>query len=301
MNNVKLGTLLLKRKRSSDSPPASIQPQLRIAYRIVRPSLLNSDHSPLVLIHGGPSLASEYLNPIVDEALLKNRSIILYDQLGCGWSSAPSQNDFYGVKNMALDLRELLWHFHECHNMKQYHLLGHSLGGAIGYELIKLNTSLNKNTEKMPTCLSFILSNASTNFKLSENERRRLYDQIRKQQNSSSDIAEDHYDIFFSRHICRNKQVPNVLQMALTRQGKEWSANTYVATPVDADKTKEFPRVLIIRGEHDFVTEKCTIGWSDLIGKALLEVVLSGCAHYPHLECPNQYTEEIQRFCNSNE
>ena len=61
------------------------------------------------------------------------------------------------------------------------------------------------------------------------------------------------------------------------------------------------PPALVIRGEYDFVTETCTSGWNDLFRKTVLEVVLKDCAHYPHLEHPDEYAREINHFCVSNE
>lgn len=281
---IMLGTVILDRSISLSQTLQ--QPPLRLAYRIIRPSLLKSEHAPLLFIHGGPSLASEYLNPIVDEPLLQDRSIILYDQLGCGWSSIPTHGGWYGVENMALDLRVLLKCLKEKHNLTRYHMCCHSLGGSIGYEMLR---TLQAEDFNMPQCLSFILSNAATNFVLSDSERRRLFVQLGDTQSA-----------FFKTHICRCKETPNALQLALTRRGKAWSANSYVALPVEriADT---FPPTLIIRGEYDFVTEICTSGWTDLIGKRLAEVVMSDCAHYPHLEEPAAYCEQLRQFCTYNE
>ena len=286
-----LGTFILKRNLPCEA--SSRTPPLRIAYRITRPSLLSSEHAPLLFIHGGPSLSSEYLNPIADECLLKDRSLIFYDQLGCGWSSIPLQNDWYGVENMASDLNELLKHLNKVHSLNRFHLCGHSLGGAIGYELIRQHLGQN-----MPRCLSFVLSNATTDFKLSDLERKRLSSHFMKEYDTS--MTKDVKDRFFQTHICRTKELPRVLELALTRRGKDWSANDYTASAMNKHYA-QCPSALIIRGEYDFVTETCTKGWNDLFRKTVLDVVLKDCAHYPHLEHPDEFAREIHHFCASNE
>jgi proline iminopeptidase len=295
----KLGTFLLQRKISLTSS----QPPLRIAYRIIRPSLLRSSQAPLLFIHGGPSLPSEYLDPIADTSLpLHNRSLILYDQLGCGWSSIPQQDEWYSVENMASDLYELLRHLEKEHGIDRYHLCGHSLGGAIGYEFLRRSLGSSEDRD-MPRCLSFTLSNASTNFKLSDYERKRLFDQFLKQHHLMG-FRKGIHDNFFQTHICRTEQIPHVLQSAQTRRGKSWSAEEYTALPLCEDITR-FPHVQIIRGEYDFITENCISGWTDLIRnkcvKELQKVVMKDCAHYPHLEHPHEHAGELQRFCCSNE
>lgn len=299
VRDCKLGTFLLQRKITGIA--SNSQPPLRIAYRIIRPSLMRTQKAPLVLIHGGPSLASEYLDPISDESLsLKDRSLVLYDQLGCGWSSIPQEDEWYGIENMAVDLTELLCHLQKQYKMEKYHLCGHSLGGAIGYEALRSQSLGNVGVEHMPRCLSFILSNASTNFILSDSERCRLYDQLQGQQSSGRVSSKALRENFFRAHICRTTEIPPALKSALTRRGKVWSANDYVAVPLDTDV--RFPPVLIIRGEHDFITETCTSAWNDLIGKSgartIQKVVMSECAHYPHLEHPMEYAREIHCFCS---
>jgi pimeloyl-ACP methyl ester carboxylesterase len=150
---------------------------------------------------------------------------------------------------MALDLLELLEHLKKQYGLTAYHLCGHSLGGAIGYEALRHNNDEYRNN--LPVCLSFILSNASTNFNLSELKE-----------------SKDSMNEFIAAHVCRTEKFPKVLRSAMSRRGKEWSANDYVAVPLER-QLAHFPLVLIIRGEYDFVTEVCTNGWKCLIGKPI--------------------------------
>ncbi len=233
LSDCKFGTFLLKRKSSTSNPVQNILP-LRIAYRIIRPSLLQKKSKecssiPLVVVHGGPSLPSEYLSPLAhDNLALKNRSIIFYDQLGCEWSSIPQQNEFYGVPQMGMDLRDLMCHLKKEWRVDKFHLMGHSLGAAIAYEYLKLAQRRNgqsSNREgnhgdlengQLPQCLSLILSNASTDFALSERERDRLYGEFILQQHQTQHAKKSMHkndaDLqmqFFQTHICRTPAMPN--------------------------------------------------------------------------------------------
>jgi hypothetical protein len=59
-----------------------------LSYRIFRPMTLSSKQAcPIVVLHGGPSVPSDYLYPLVD--VVPYRSIVFYDQLGCGRSDVP--------------------------------------------------------------------------------------------------------------------------------------------------------------------------------------------------------------------
>ena len=320
----KFGTFLLQRTiSSSSSSPIHKQPPLRISYRIHHPQLLNnstkqedpiaSRHpAPLIVIHGGPSLPSEYLAPLANH--LRNRAIVFYDQLGCGWSSQPQENGWYGVLQMSQDLEELIRHLRDVWNIHAFHLLGHSLGGAIGFELLKAQILAGRDgsSEKdTPICLSLCLSNASTNFQLSSSEQARLFQEFHSQHSQTKMQEKSLSDQFFQTHICRTRTKPAELELALSRRGVEWSANDYSATPfapaslfATNESTEFFPPILIIRGLHDFVTETCTRGWYDIFPSFLKdghnrvkEVILEDCAHYPHFEQPERYACEVEQFC----
>ena len=320
----KFGTFLLQRTLSVSSKHT--HPPLRISYRIMHPQLLNISNkpedsitsrqpAPLLVVHGGPSLPSEYLTPLANH--LKNRAIVFYDQLGCGWSSQPREHEWYGVLQMSQDLGELVQHLKEVWNVHKFHLLGHSLGGAIGFEFLKAQILAGRDgsSEHIPPCLSLILSNASTNFQLSSSEQIRLFQEFQLQHSETKMHETSVANQFFQFHICRTPTKPAELELALSRRGMEWSANEYTAMPLAPastvaanGKTEQFPPILIMRGLHDFVTETCTRGWNDIFASSLedghrqvKEVILDDCAHYPHFERPERYASEIEQFCSSSE
>ncbi len=321
-------------RRTITSMPKQNQPRLCISYRIIHPSLLNNTAltqteiaAPLLVVHGGPSLPSEYLTPLANR--IHNRSIIFYDQLGCGWSSIPREKEWYGVTQMSQDLEELVQHLKEVWKVQSFHLLGHSLGGVIGYEYLKSRITaqnLDERQEDAPQCLSFILSNASTNLALSSSEQKRLFQKFQLQQSKTLTPPSNNRqlqkrrlsigDEFFHAHICRTLIKPVELELALSRRGMEWSANDYFVTPPPlvhtnnkmeasssiatiTNSVNRFPPVLSIRGQHDFVTEICTRGWFEIfVADGIREVILDDCAHYPHLEQPQRYSDQIENFCS---
>jgi hypothetical protein len=95
----------------------------KVAYRIFRPNALNSQyrHSPLVVIHGGPSVPCDYLLPLVDAIKMPPRSIIFFDQLGCGRSDHPSSLDDYSIDYIVQDLHQLI---NETLHLSKFHLYG---------------------------------------------------------------------------------------------------------------------------------------------------------------------------------
>ena len=74
----------------------------RVWYRIVGGG---SDHDsiPLLTLHGGPGVPHDYIENLADLAS-NTRSIILYDQLGCGRSDKPDDTSLWRVGRFVEEL-----------------------------------------------------------------------------------------------------------------------------------------------------------------------------------------------------
>jgi pimeloyl-ACP methyl ester carboxylesterase len=84
--------------------------------------------APLVLIPG-TGFAGNVWNPSQVPVLSKSLQVIVFDQRGCGRSSAP--DGVYTIDQMACDVAALLDHL----GLESAHILGHSMGGRIGLAL----------------------------------------------------------------------------------------------------------------------------------------------------------------------
>src|SRR5437764_15482116 len=86
--------------------------------------LSETEKAPIVILHGGPGAAHDYVESIAELAVSRGRPCILYDQLGCGRSQhlrqAPAE--FWTV---ALFRRELVTVLDRLGVANRYHLLGH--------------------------------------------------------------------------------------------------------------------------------------------------------------------------------
>jgi len=80
----------LQKEEDDTKEEEKITETYNIAYKIFRPMTLSSKKaSPILVLHGGPSVPSDYLFPLVNA--VPYRSIIFYDQLGCGQSDEPKE------------------------------------------------------------------------------------------------------------------------------------------------------------------------------------------------------------------
>ncbi len=82
--------------------------------------------APLLILHGGPGIPSAYLNCLAN--LASDRSVIFYDQLGCGRSDRPTASEGYFVKEHFIDEID---HVRDNLGLSKVHLLGHSWGGLL--------------------------------------------------------------------------------------------------------------------------------------------------------------------------
>ncbi|EJK60276.1 hypothetical protein THAOC_19400, partial [Thalassiosira oceanica] len=90
-------------------------------------NLSSAQAAPIVALHGGPSVPSDYLYPLGD--VVPYRSIVFYDQLGCGKSDKPDDASLYSTAHSVDDLRVLLRKI----GVRRFHLYGQSYGGILGY------------------------------------------------------------------------------------------------------------------------------------------------------------------------
>lgn len=279
-------------------PSANDSLPFDLAYRVYHPSLLDSsDAPPILILHGGPSLPSEYLHPLAEQ--IPNRSVIFYDQLGCGQSSRPENEKFYSIDKSIDDLNDLI----NTLGIKRLHLYGHSFGGVLAYEYAKrLAEQIGREEvdwESCPEILSIMLSNTSTSVQLSNEEEHRLMRSLKAVGFNNEGVGFE--SIFWKFHQCRTEVIPRQLSNAISNWGKIWYENSsvlnYQATP-PSRWAVDLPPLFIMRGEHDFVTESCTIGWRLLFNhENVREFIMGGCAHYCHLEAPEEYGTHVRTFC----
>ena len=193
-----------------------------LSYCIFRPRQLYDDNKPpLLCLHGGPSIPSNYLLPIVN--VVTDRSVIFYDQWGCGKSSRPrsrpkskskesesESGEYYPPFSIPIMVEHLRQLTVEHWKLKKFHLLGHSFGGILAYEYFLLSAkplktktkqldeeendeNENENEENSisvsSVCCSLILSSTPTSAALIQSESERLLQDL----NNNNDNDNDSY------------------------------------------------------------------------------------------------------------
>ena len=308
-----------------------------LSYCIFRPRQLNDERKPpLLCLHGGPSVPSNYLLPIVNG--VTDRAVIFYDQWGCGKSSRPellpandesnttskkSQYRPFSIPTMVEHLRQLI---EEHWKLKRFHLLGHSFGGILAYEYLltmkRRKEDIGWQQNAIPC--SLILSSTPTSSRIIKSESHRLLRNLENSTGSFDDgdgdgaipVGKDlsseqqtqrkqsiqYSEEFRQTHECRLPNPPLSLMNAMSQMGPiPWrgipAIESYEAEAMKDDPSYELPPALLMRGEYDLCTEQCMVGWKErLSSNSTEETILANCSHYAMLEDERLYGEEILRF-----
>jgi len=256
-------------------------------------SLSSRQAAPVVVLHGGPSVPSNYLYPLVD--VVPYRSIVFHDQLGCGSSDEPPDVSLYSMRDSVEDMKALL----KLLGVRRFHLYGQSYGGILAFEYLKSVATGGDDDGSAPVCLSAILSSAPTNVTEVESEFVRLIQEIASSAEESKTEAEL-AELFRKTHRCRLPEMPRVLEDAYARAGSVWRGTSaisgYAASPPPAGAAR-MPPAMIMRGEHDFVSESSVAGWRDAFSTGVLRyMTLSGCSHHGLSEDGASYGEIVDSF-----
>ncbi len=137
MRTIALSMLLIAGACSSSMATAAVSAQSiltggsrlavpggEIWYRVVG----SGTGTPLILIHGGPGISSDYLKSM--EALGEDRPVVRYDQLGAGKSDVVTDTSLFAISRFVEELETLRRHL----GLERVHLYGHSWGSILAFE-----------------------------------------------------------------------------------------------------------------------------------------------------------------------
>mmetsp|Transcript_16960 Transcript_16960/g.20713 ORF Transcript_16960/g.20713 Transcript_16960/m.20713 type:complete len:391 (-) Transcript_16960:94-1266(-) len=283
------GNIEVSREYNDDSNTI-ITSTHNLHYRIHnRINLSSMKAAPLLVLHGGPGVPSNYLYPL--KQVIPYRSIVFYDQLGSGKSPGPDSIEAYSIEQSLDDLQLLIKKL----NLRRFHLYGQSWGGILAYEYLK-RVAEDDDDDHKPECLSVILSSSPTNVKQVEESANSIIGNLLEEDDDTSTLAER----FRLAAQCRVTEKPQPLVDAYENAGTIWRG-TDVIKEWNAVKPKEgskrMPSALSMRGEYDFVTKECVQDWKQVFNHPFVRFkVLDECSHHGLLEDGQQYGEIVDSF-----
>jgi proline-specific peptidase len=257
---------------------------------------------PLLCLHGGPGsthLGMTALDPLADE-----RRVVLYDQLGSGNSSKPSDPSLWTVELFLAELANV----RDALALNRMHLLGHSWGGMLAQEY-----ALTQPAGLVSLVLSSTLSSAALWREESLRLRAALPVDVRDPldaHEAAGTTDDPEYEravfAFLHRHLCRLDPWPPVVEELIRATNLEvyntmWGPSEAYPTGVlaDWDVTSRLGEIhvpaLVLCGRYDEATPLQAETIAAVLPDAEL-VIFEESAHVAPVEEPDLYLATVRAF-----
>jgi len=268
---------------------------------------------PLIVVHGGPGMAHDYLRNLAALADETGRTVVHYDQVGCGRSShrpdAPA--DFWTPQLFVDEFANLV----AALGFERYHLLGQSWGGMLGAEIA---------VRRPEGLASLAICNSPASMQLWVEGANALRAQLPEDVQVALDRHEadgtiedpeylDATQVFYERHVCRVVPAPQdfvdteaqmvaeptvyhtmngVNEFFVTGTLQDW-------TVIDRLDAVAAP-TLVVAGEFDEATPET---WAPFVERIpdVRSHVFPGASHCSHLEQPEAFRAVVGVFLREHD
>jgi proline-specific peptidase len=260
--------------------------------------------TPVLLLHGGPGAASDYMHPLA-ERLADHRPVVLYDQLGCGRSDHPDDTSLWTVDRSVAEVDQV----RAALGLERCHLLGQSWGGWLAIEYMARGT---RGVERLVLASTsagipeFMAGARGLIEELPEPHRTVLIELGAKGEYDHPDYQAA-VDVFYHRHLCRADPWPDaLLRSSAQMEGNQVYLTMNGPTEFDVigrlrewDRTADLGRIdvptLVTCGRYDEITPSCSETITRGIPNARMHV-FERSAHCAHLEEPDDYARIVEAF-----
>ena len=280
-------------------------------YRVTG-DLLNAKKRPLVVLHGGPGAAHDYLE-VLQAIAGQGRAVIHYDQIGCGRSThLPDKGvDFWTVELFLDELGNLLRHLGI---EDAYHVLGQSWGGMLAAEFA---------VTRPKGLRSLVIANSPASMVTWVEEANRLREKLPPEvqatllrHEAAGTTTHAEYvaatRVFYDRHLCRVPW-PDAVARSFAQIEKDPTVYHTMNGPsefhvigtlknwtiVDRLDRIAVP-TLVISGRHDEATEACVRPYAERIKGARWEI-FENSSHLPHVEESESYMKLVGAFLDAHD
>jgi len=272
----------------------------KVWYRAVGDN--NNDATPLLCLHGGPGFTHHYLEPL--EALAASRTVIFYDQLGCGNSDRPGDPALWTVDRFVEELAQV----RAALNLDRLHLFGSSWGGMLAMQYV---------LDRRPDLESLILCGSPASMPRWAADCAELLDQqpaeVRRtisDHEASGFTACPEYQAallgFYREHVCRMDPWPPGLERSFAQAGydvyntmngpSEFTVTGTLKTWDVMDRLSEITtRTLLVGGRHDECRPDHLAEMHRRIPGSRLEII-ENASHLCFAEQPVVFTKIITDF-----
>ena len=280
-------------------------------YRIVG-DLKNSAPGklPLLVLHGGPGMAHDYVESIAGIAET-GRPVIFYDQLGCGLSDHPHDPDLWHVPLFVEEVAAV----RDALGLERVHILGQSWGGMLGMEYALTQPD---------GLASLIVANSPASMTQWVEEANRLRTELpkdvqqaltRHEQAGTTDTPEYEaaVNVYYERHLCRVIPFPDSINRTIAQMVADPEVYHTMNGPSEFyvvgrlknwDIRHRLPEItiptLVLSGRHDEATPLI----AETVHKGIPNsewVLFEDSSHTPHIEETERYLQVVEEFLSRAE
>ena len=286
--------LLVQKYSNNESEFVSNDQGLRVHYR----DQGAAGNRPIVLLHGN-SNSLQTFEPLVN-ALISNYRVISLDFPGHGLTGAHPQND-YGYKGLSDALALVVNHL----SLKDYSLLGHSMGGWVAWRYAvdnpdQLNSLILMSASGMPPRKNDPIKQDGLGFKLLKSAigpllsgytlpRSVITKSTEKSMVQQDMVTQELIDTYWE--LLREPENRRALAYR-AKEGRELEK-------ADLAKSIKLPTLLIWGEQDSFVYPSASISFSERIDNTQT-LLIPNVGHLPMLESTETVALAIQNFIGDN-
>jgi L-proline amide hydrolase len=268
---------------------------------------------PLFVLHGGPGMAHNYVRNIAGLARETGRTVIHYDQIGCGNSThLPDAPADFWTPDLFVD------EFHtvrEALGIDEYHLLGQSWGGMLGAEIAVRQPSglASLSICNSPASMELWMAGCAELRAQLPVETQAALDRHEKADTVTDPEYVEATNEFYRRHLCRVEPMPQDLIDTIAQMEAEPTVYHTMNGPNEFyvwgtlrgwSIIDRLPRItaptLVIAGEFDEAAPAAWQPYVDHIAGATSHV-FEGTSHCSHLEKPEEFRAVVADFLASHD
>ena len=281
----------------------------RVWYRIVG-AKASETKLPLLVLHGGPGGAHDYLEPI---SLLANdgRQVIFYDQLGCGLSDHIHNPDVWTVDLFVEEVDAV----RKALGLDRLHILGQSWGGmlAMEYALTQPTGVASLTIANSPASMIQWVTEAN---RLRAELPPEVQASLLKHEEDGTTDDPDYQDammVFYYRHVCRVRPFPEYVNRSFAQIEQDPEVYHIMNGPSEfhcignlktwdiVDRLGEIKQpTLVISGRYDEATPLI----AETIKKGIPGsrwVLFEESSHMPHVEETDRYMQVVEDWLTEND
>lgn len=266
--------------------------------------------TPLLVAHGGPGVPSDYLEPLA--ALGNERSVYLWDQLGCGRSDRPTDPSLWTIPRFVEEMHAVRTSL----GLDRVHLLGQSWGTCLSVEYL---LSKGDRGVKSVTLAGPVMSAARYVADVQPMLRELSGEQqaVIAQAEATGQFETPEYmaatEAFYALHIARHPSETTGPLLQRTIEGI--GAESYVAMngpsefsilgslrtyEREADLARIRRPVLYLSGEFDTCTPGASRQYASRTPNAEVAVI-AGAGHLTTIDEPEATNDAVRRFIEAHD